>query len=282
MRAEVMEAIEVQLYRHFGVPESIIDVITGQNQLQDRRGRFRARVKATRMSGEMNTSLGNSFTNIMLMLYCCHCHGVNVEGCVEGDDGVFGTDAELSGEWFAQLGFKLDLVRTMTVNTAGFCSMFWSTDGTLMCDPLRLVRLGWSLNVNSRAGQKFRTEMLGSTAMCLAYELGGCPIYWAWAKKFARLGRVADSYWTRYELESAGVEYVATPGFLVLKEGAVIKAPTYDTRVDYAVLYGISIAAQMDIESQIMKGVDIRNGELNSYLDEVYPDLVKNWDQFVW
>jgi hypothetical protein len=68
----------------------------------------------------------------------------------------------------------------------------------------------------------------------------------------------------------------------VLKEGAVIKAPTYDTRVDYAVLYGISIAAQMDIESQIMKGVDIRNGELNSYLDEVYPDLVRNWDQFVW
>ena len=72
----------------------------------------------SRMSGEMSTSLGNGFSNLMVMLLVAKLKGCSdVEGVVEGDDGLFtlkGAAPEQAD--FAELGFLIKLEEFTHIN----------------------------------------------------------------------------------------------------------------------------------------------------------------------
>jgi len=89
-----MDAVEFELYRFMAPDDALgakfltdIQVMQEMNRCYSKY--VKIEVEATRMSGEMNTSLGNGFSNLMFMLYACHVQGIAAEGIVEGDDGVF-------------------------------------------------------------------------------------------------------------------------------------------------------------------------------------------------
>ena len=109
--------------------------------------RFKLGIQATRMSGEMCTSLGNGFSNLMLMLFACHRIGSKCTGVVEGDDGFFvcSPRAPTSKE-FKEIGFTIKMERHDSLTTASFCGIVFDTiDKINVTDPMEvLIGFGWS------------------------------------------------------------------------------------------------------------------------------------------
>ena len=86
-----MQAVEFVLYtymlQHVIGGEHILgimkEVLCGKNIVQNRY--LDCIIEARRMSGEMNTSLGNRFSNLMFMAIVCEKLGLNCNGVVVGD-----------------------------------------------------------------------------------------------------------------------------------------------------------------------------------------------------
>jgi hypothetical protein len=111
------------------------------------------------MSGEMNTSLGNGFFNMMVTLFLASRrqsegpHPVTMEkfidnyfhhvkGVFEGDDGLttFSPDCQLKTEHYTDLGLLIKLEDHKELGTASFCgNLFDEIDLVQITDPLRVV-----------------------------------------------------------------------------------------------------------------------------------------------
>ena len=109
---KVLDVCECELYRHClsdcADADFLCSVISGENRMRTRTG-VTANVRGRRMSGDMCTSLGNGFTNLMLARFIVHEKGGKLEGFVEGDDGLFCTDVELDSGDYAKLGFTIKI-----------------------------------------------------------------------------------------------------------------------------------------------------------------------------
>jgi hypothetical protein len=277
-----MDSIECVVYRYFGVPEEFLDVITGRNHLCGRHGSFEAWVTGTRMSGEMNTSLGNGLTNYLMFAFYAHEHGIPLVGMVEGDDGIYGSTEKFDPDWFLRLGFQLKLEDDKPVPEAGFCRMFWASDYTTMTDLYRLVKVGWSMHMPAAASLRKKRELFGAICLSIGHELGGCPIYWALAKKYGKAGRVPLNWWELNEAQVLGIEYEIQGHWLALKGRAPWNEPSRSTREEYSNMFGLSVGAQLRIEKQIFDGQwFIDEAELNALLDDKYPDMRVSHDLFV-
>ncbi len=182
---EVMEVCEFELYEHCardvrGGAEWLREVkktLGGQNHCQFKR--FNLNIPATRMSGEMSTSLGNGFTNLMIMLYLCEKLGSTCVGVVEGDDGLFRINGEIpSDKDFADLGFTIKLEKHTELNKASFCGLVFDVDDKInvSCPREILLNFGWSKTPYVRARKTRKLELLKSKSLSFAHQYKGCPI----------------------------------------------------------------------------------------------------------
>jgi hypothetical protein len=276
LRVELREAIEYQVYRAFGVPEWFLKVLSSPARIRMRNSRrgFRAMVTGSRMSGEMDTSLGNSLLNLGMFLFWAHDTGNQIEGMVEGDDGAFGATAIPDPQWFAERGFEVDIRTYGRVGEMGFLSTYWTEDGVIVAEPTRLVKLGWSHHLPENARPARKRELFAATCMSLGYELGSSPYYWAVARKYARPGRLRNEYWTRAELESFGAKYEIREQWIYLSGRVRVRPPTMKVRMDYFLMFGIPPEAQVEAERQILAGeLQIDEPHTNVWLDSRFPDL---------
>lgn len=143
--------------------------------------RFDVETTGCRMSGDMCTSLGNGFTNLMVMLYLSSTHGETPMGVVEGDDGLFvflDTASVPTVEEFQSLGFDIKLEKFASIGKAGFCGMYF--DENLLsnvANPVELlVKFGWTDSQSKAGSQKVLNQLLVAKAYSLLYELPCCPI----------------------------------------------------------------------------------------------------------
>lgn len=133
---------------------------------------------STRMSGEMNTSLGNSITNMLITHFMVkESGGKDVRGVFEGDDGLFRYEGpELNISLASKLGFALKAQRCKG-NTASFCgNVFDLETNTNIADPWYvLFQSGWSF---SAVGASARTLPLLAAAkgLSLMYQYPNSPI----------------------------------------------------------------------------------------------------------
>jgi hypothetical protein len=177
---QVMNACECLLYRHClqQYPELanvICETLTGKNCLSTRAG-VRAQVNGRRMSGDMCTSLGNGFTNLMLVLFIVEQKGGIVRGFVEGDDGLFATTVELSASDYSNLGFEVEIKEIPHPCQGHFCGMTMTSSLEVLKDPRRVFQqFGWTSSFIG-AGNQIMDELLRSKALSLCYELPQCPI----------------------------------------------------------------------------------------------------------
>jgi len=176
---ELMDVCECQLYRHVlgegPDVEFLVRTIMGTNRMNTRSG-VRARVEARRMSGDMCTSLGNGFTNQMLVLYLAQLSGGSVAGFVEGDDGLFATDFVLTQEMYEALGFTIKLNEVDDPCGAHFCGIICSDEGQIIKDPFKFFQgFGWTHSFVN-AGNKIMLGLLHSKSLSALYETPACPI----------------------------------------------------------------------------------------------------------
>jgi hypothetical protein len=283
----LMTHVEFELYRYMtqSLPNHkefmwyCHNVLAGTN-VCDFNG-FTARMKATRMSGEMCTSLGNGFANLMVMLFMLERNGCyGVDGFVEGDDGLFVFEGPVPTEkQFEDMGLTIKMIEHGDLCRASFCGIIFDEfDQINVTNPLEvLASLGWTSSRYTRSSSSKLKGLLRCKALSLAHQYPGCPIISTLAFKVLELTRgtqikrlifngAAFNNWEREQLIAA------------FRDEAKIKQVPIgnNTRLLVSEEFGISLSDQAYIEDKIEKMTEIRmiNDE---YLLSIMPRIWREY-----
>jgi hypothetical protein len=165
------------------------DSIGGENVMSFAR-RLTAKLIAKRMSGEMNTSLGNGFSNYMMLKWLTFRKDptASVRAAVEGDDGLFKVTPKESSpttEDFTNVGAIIKLEKKKNLSEASFCGLIFDLDDqVVIADPLKhLAKVGWYPKRHCNCTQKDGRALLRARGYSFVYQYPGCPIlsslgYW--------------------------------------------------------------------------------------------------------
>lgn len=242
---EVMHACEVAMYQFMlsnfpKYSEFVRRTLCGQNNISTRRG-VKVSLKGRRMSGDMCTSLGNGFTNLMLMGYVMEKLGSKWDGLVEGDDGIFAVSGPVPAtEDFAKLGFDIKLGKVDDPSLAGFCGVV-AADSGLIRDPIRFLQtFGWTTTA-VYGSSKVGMELLRAKSLSALYETPACPILSAIAH---RSYSITQGFEPRFPEDG----YHVKPLDLVVADPAPISDATRDL---FSTLYGVLPEDQVKLEKMI-------------------------------
>jgi hypothetical protein len=281
--ADMMNACEFELYDYMTqeLPEHdefmnrMYLVIAGRQKciFKD----FDVFLDATRMSGEMNTSLGNGFSNLMFMLFAASESGIKYEdarGVIEGDDGLFcfPDGAVPNTQIFKDLGADIKLEVHDKLSEASFCGLVFDEEDRMnVCDPVRMIlSFGWTSHRYLHSNSRKTKLLLRAKALSLGYQFAGCPMLTA----LARYGfRVTEGVHTneliRYIRNSNDINDYQRQLYLdAICKHTVLNAPIgHRTRDLVERKYGIPVEYQLFVENwldsrKVIEPLDIPNLDL--------------------
>lgn len=270
-----LRACELQLYTHMArnlgadtqrVVTHLHRALASDNHCTFKRSSVK--VDGCRMSGDMCTSLGNGFSNLMLWLFFAARAGIHVDGVVEGDDGIFrcshldGSSAVLDVKEFGKLGFRAKCKTSSSLGHAGFCKMFFA-DGSRdnVADPAyRIASSSWTHSALMLGGRRTLDALLRAKGFSLLAMLPACPILTAYAKYLLRAvgpGKLLYSgqggrkdYWEHEMLtNSTGPRPVEQCSRIIMED-----------------VFGVSTATQLSIENYL--------DGLDKLQDLTHPDII--------
>jgi hypothetical protein len=197
---QLMDCTDRQLFEYMiqNLPNrdhmlEMFSLLDGVNHLQYKY--WTVDIPATRMSGEMSTSLFNGFANLMFFLFVAEESGVEADGVVEGDDGLFSVAGnELKDDLFLKLGLNIKLEVHQDLCSASFCGIIFDDQDCInVTDPREvLASFGWTTNNYLHAAKPLRLDLLRSKALSYAHQYPGCPIISSLAKYGLRMTRGRD------------------------------------------------------------------------------------------
>lgn len=260
---------------------------------------FTVDVEATRMSGEMNTSLGNGFSNLMIMLYILEKLGsTEIRGVVEGDDGLFWFNGPVpTSEHFKDMGLVVKMEVHEKINTASFCGIVYAEgDYNVITNPIdEILNFGYCSGKYANANSKTLLSLLRAKSLSMIYQYPGCPILNALARYGLRVSHGARvnhllekegvmSLWEKEQLKEA-LDFVRCNGKHILFQRSI----GWNSRLLVEKLYGISIDHQIDIEQYFdslvdVQALDIPLLDLYTHFDQVdyfyrYQSVAGDWDR---
>lgn len=273
-----MDICECALYRHCLKTDKDVEVLcstlTGKNRLRTRAG-FRIDLDGRRMSGDMCTSLGNGFTNLMLTLFVASRHGMSVDGFVEGDDGLFACSGPLNTDYYKELGFTIEMSEVDDPCHAHFCGMIFAGPGQIITDPRRkLNSFGWT-NSCVNGNQRKMWALLKAKSLSLLCEVPQCPI-------LGQLGRTSLQRCDQYDDRLRPLldpEYSNNTLYKYHSDSFDGEAfnPDLETRQLFALKFGVTISQQLTAESMIRCG---RLDDLWTVVEPV-PDVLEYCSKFI-
>jgi len=260
---KLMTACEFQLYSYMTqfLPDGanfmrlVREVLGGENLCVFKH--FRVSLKATRMSGEMCTSLGNGFSNLMFMLFTCAEAGcTEVIGVVEGDDGLFTMIGNPPKEEdFAKLGLVIKAVEHDTISTASFCGIVFDPDDRInVTDPAKVLsNFGWTQRTHNRCRQFKLDGLLRCKALSYAFQYPGCPIIQELASYGLRVtAGVTNSKVLKLASQKGQDSYKLGKVKLAILRGNIPwKETGWATRILVERLYGFTVEQQFHIEAYL-------------------------------
>lgn len=286
---EIMQAVEMQLYLYmsqyldrFAEFEFHLQALT-----EDQDCVFRditVELPSCRLSGDMCTSLGNGFSNLMFALFVLEEEGcTDVRIVVEGDDGLMTYNGpRVDADKFAQLGLTIKLQDHDRIETASFCGIIFDEEELINIDDPRdaIATLGWGSAQYSLAKRSKKRSLLRCKSLSLAHQYPGCPIISELAHYGLRVTRGHDirhlgantrNTWYRDQLLAAIKDEKNIPK----------KEPGPRSRALVEEMYGIKIEWQLKIEEYLRNKQD--DTPLNCpYIDLIMPDEWRDYaDGFV-
>lgn len=273
----IMRVVEFQLYMHMAqfTPGYIaflelLTIIAGRQHCQFKW--FDIIVLACRMSGEMCTSLGNGYSNLVFFSYVMEkCSIVDWDGRFEGDDGLAGltypTDPEKI-KLFHELGLTIKLVTHTKLATASFCGqVFDEWELISVADPIKLLmKLGWS-NVKYLNARNSKLKALARyKASSLINQYAGCPVITqacAWVLRNTEHIDVRSVYrgLTEYERTQA----IQDEANLAEALEKADRGSGPNTRNLVQELYGISTGDQLHLEKMFNEMGELRPYDSSSF-----------------
>lgn len=270
--SKMMWNVEMQVYdyllRDFPEAKELVRVILGKNKLRSKY--FTGTLEAVRMSGEMNTSLGNGISNLLFMLYAAECNGVDVERIiVEGDDGLVKLSQPIDPEFFKKMGLEIKMAKAKPYN-ASFCGCVYNPETlTNFGHPIDLLaKIGWAprkaLNISARR----KRELLISKVYSACAEHAGVPIVWKFCELVLRHeGRITFARALKYLDRWRTVENSLSDQ---------VKPPSPEDRLYFAEVYEYQPDAQIRIEEDFERTYPACYSELL-----LQGDFECNWAKYV-
>lgn len=266
---EMMESCEFILYEYMTsrLPAGpawmrmVRQVIGGRNRCINKN--LTVEINATRMSGEMNTSLGNGFSNLMFMLFAAsECGCSEVRGVVEGDDGLFSMSVPAGArlpdvEFFARMGLTMKLERHDTLSSASFCGLvFDPTDRNNVTNPLEaMAEFGFGNWKYRRAKSSTLEQLARCKAFSMAYQYPGCPILKSLSRYVLRStrrhGKIGSQQFRNILERHVINPYYREQMFEALEHGVPDVEIGMNTRLLVEKLYGITVEAQIEAEEYL-------------------------------
>jgi hypothetical protein len=281
---EIMSIVEIELYDYMTLylptrQEFLEDlgVICGKQEIDFRH--VGLVLGCARMSGEMCTSLGNGFSNLMFADFLAKEKGcTNLRIAVEGDDGLMKySGPRLSAEDFARLGLTIKLEQHADIRKASFCGIIFDDQELINIDDPRevLASFGWGGAQYTRSSAKKKLRLLRCKALSLAHQYPGCPIIGELAHyglrvtrgmNIGNLGCNARNQWYREQLLAAIKD----------QKNIQYREPGPRSRALVSEVYGISVEQQLSIEAYLRSlntAVPLSHGTI----DDIMPDTWKHF-----
>lgn len=264
---ELMQSCELILFKrllqnNMELYNIIKNVDLGKRMARSRFGNEMGQCEfyGSRLSGCLWTSLGNGFTNQMVIefiQYKTRKHSkypVQCDYLVEGDDGLIASTMPLDWDIAGKLGLKLKCKASHDPNELSFCGLCLGPQGLMPGDFRRVIeKFGYSTdrellnpeNQHTPYIKKLRRELLRAKALSLMSYCRACPILQSLAERVIMLTsdvtvtmRHLDWYWDVYMNN-------------LLKEDMTPIPITKQTREFFAKRYGIEPEEQIEIERKI-------------------------------
>jgi hypothetical protein len=259
------------------------EVLQGSNRVYNKY--VTVSVLASRMSGEMNTSLGNGFSNYMLMLNQCRRLGLDCVGVVEGDDGlfVFPKDCKPTTEDFERSGCIIKLDVFEKISHASFCGLLFDEDDRQIVADVRkiMASLSWSSKQYVGAKKSKHLALLRCKAMSMLVQYPSCPIVAAMSRAIIRLTAHVD---VRRVIEKQRTDIYTREKLLYgLKNFRhnLHAEVGLGTRLLVEELWGFTLETQFGLEEMFSKLQCIGEIDTDGFLD-LFPESWRQyWDNYV-
>jgi len=255
---KLKKACEMQLFGymlHKIAPDAVQCIKTAlcESTYQLGDGQVVCNVQALRMSGEMDTSLSNGFTNLMVMKFTCFKSGCkDAPIVVEGDDALCRTPFPLTARIPTDLGFRIKMGSTQHLNEASFCGQIFDIiDMAVVTDPRdTIVNFGWTKKTDVESSQKRRDLLLRAKGYSLLYSYPGCPILSSMAQYVLRVTKRSETGIVTYVTQDRNLDWWSRETLLqaIKYKGGSVKIGAH-TRELVEKLYKITVAEQVELES---------------------------------
>lgn len=295
--ADLMANCEFILYEYmlggFGAGQEVLsimkEVLMGNNRIFNKY--LSVSCKARRMSGEMNTSLGNGFSNLMFMGYVCEQLGLpEPNGVVEGDDGLFQfLGRHPTTEDFAKYGFLIKLDAYAKISDASFCGNLFDEDSLqIVTDPRDVISsFGWTTARYRHSNSKKLGTLLRCKALSFAHQYPGCPMVGALSQYALRVTRGRTqrdlitslgvrkdvNMWEREQLEQA-IRFSS-------RDEDLYESPTMGTRLLFEELYQVPVSTQLKFENYINNLSSIQPLKFDLLVDVVPKSWTTYYNEYV-
>lgn len=230
--AQLFIAVTEGYYR-----DLVMDVVFGMNRLSSHE--VKVTCPGRRMSGELWTSLGNGFTNLMVHLFLNRKH--SPDAIVEGDDACvcLCTNTLPTEQQFADLGFNVKITPELSPATSCFCKIC-GPDGQLIRDPCRFLRrFAWTMAAKGHC-YALKDSLLLAKCLSVLADCPHCPIIAPLANAIRiRLKGLKPRY------DPRDMRWMHT---IPDEDALQTYQPTQATRLWFASMYSISLAEQLEFE----------------------------------
>jgi len=225
-----------------------------------------------RMSGEMNTSLGNSLSNRLACRYLVASKGGRCVDLFEGDDGLVASNVKLCSKDYSDIGLVVKLDKVENVKLAGFCGIYAGDDGHVVVDPRKVIlNYGWSHSQSIAPSKRVVSGLRLAKALSLQAECPHCPMLWALVKsekqKLLGIKPIFDNdYYSR----------VLNPMGRLLEPQVSLESRQIVENV-----FGISISDQILFERKILSGATLTESVGTLFDTPEFGDCVDYWQRYV-
>lgn len=249
----IMKVCEIQLYSYMLKNVASRNTFLGivkRALLKDQYcvGRSARVIGSFRASGDMCTSLGNGFTNLMVMSFLAWRNGwKECVGVIEGDDGLFRLGGRApSSEDFKKLGFDVKMEVYDTVSEAGFCGIYFAGKHRNLIDPIwAILKSGYTMSQAMSGNFKTLNGLAKLKAYSLACLAPSTPVVCSLIRYILRCthGFAAYSKWQGW-WETIIIDQSTLDGAIL----SAFEGPTFEERLFVSRKWGLDIGAQFEIE----------------------------------
>lgn len=276
---DLMSSCEYQVYKYLlsDFPDALklVSVIMRRNRLQGKLAK--GELEGVRMSGEMNTSLGNGISNYLLMHFMAQEEGFKILNCVvEGDDGLFEIRGVAPTPELAKEKYGLELkIQPAKPYSASFCGCIYNpvtlTNFGHVLD--HLVSFGWVGRRHISLSERKQRELIMSRVYSFNASFPGVPLLWKVCELCIKhFGSVPYVRCLKY-LD----RWRTTQTRLRLTEEVI--EPSDDDRSYFSELSGITIDEQLKIEKDFCETFPVLYSE--TLLDHVPSSFIDAWNSCV-